>query len=1019
MKIPFYHEDLRVLHKGTEPLRSYYIPFSSAEGLFEKKREDSERFGLLNGDWSFQYFRGLDRVPDNIANPGLPLAETTMPVPGVWQLNGFDQVQYTNVNYPIPCDPPFLPADTPAGVYRRDFVCPSEWDNFNVYLVFEGVDSSYYLFLNGALVGYSEVPHSPSEFNVTGYLQEGVNRLCVIVMKWSTGTYLEDQDKFRWSGIFRDVYLLGRPRGHLRDYRVVTRLTNDMRRADVEVTLDAPEPGDAVITLFDPDGKEVGRARPDADGKAVIALHRPILWSAESPELYRLSIEAAGEVIGDFVGARRVEITDGVFRVNGRAVKLKGVNRHDSDPFVGPAVDEDHMLRDVALMKQHNVNAVRTSHYPNDPRFLELCDRYGLYVVDEADIESHGMYYKSRTINDGPEWGPAILDRVQRLVERDKNRPCVIGWSMGNESGYGANFEAAINWTRQRDDTRFLHYESVYHVKVEPTEPFPIPGVNVFSRMYSPVAFCRTVCEENPDKARPLLLCEYCHAMGNGPGDLQDYWDVIDTHDNFMGGFIWEWCDHAVCTEENEDGSPRFLYGGDSGEKLHDGNFCVDGLVSPDRRVKVGTREMKAVYQPVRVEAEDLKRGVFLFTNRMDFLYLSRYEALWSLTCDGREIAGGSLGALPIPPHKSQTVRLDYDLPAQGECVIRFSFREMGISPLVAQGEEMAFAAFRLPVPPRRIAATAPSTPLTVEEEERRIEIAGEGFRYLFDKRQAAFRQLTVGQEKLLASPMTFQIWYAAIDNQMFTLKELKEAHYHDSGVRVYSTGVRQEGGDVLIDQEIAFVSPSAAPHVRAHVLWRVTRAGEILLDGEVSVDEDAPTLPRFGLRTSLETRYDRVRYSGLGPGESYPDKRRSAWPGLFSFRVPDQKCEHLKPQDYGNRCDTRWAAICREDGTGLMIAGGEPFHFSALPYTREELERKAHNYELEEAGRTVLCVDARREGVGSHSCGPVLPEAYCVPREFAFRLGFRPVLKGEDPAEVAARVYEFEYAPDYDQLSF
>ena len=1018
MKIPFYHEDLKVIHLNTEAPRSYYIPFGSAQGLFEKKREDSDRFGLLNGDWSFQYFRSLDRVPDNIIHPALPLAETVMPVPGVWQVNGYDQAQYTNVNYPIPCDPPFIPADTPAGVYRRDFVLPAAWDNFNRYLVFEGVDSSFYLFLNGALVGYSEVPHSTSEFNVTSYLKEGVNRLCVIVMKWSTGTYLEDQDKFRYSGIFRDVYLLGRPRGHLRDYRVVTRLTDDMRDADVEVTLDMNDPETAVVTLFDPDGREVGRVRPDADGKATIPLHRPVLWNAESPELYRLMIEAAGEVIGDTVGVRRAEIVEGVFRLNGRAIKLRGVNRHDSDPFTGCVVDEDHMLRDIALMKRHNVNAVRTSHYPNDPRFLQLCDRYGLYVLDEADIESHGMGYRCHTINDGAEWGPAILDRVQRLVERDKNRPCVIGWSMGNESGYGANFERAIAWTRERDDTRFVHYESFYDHEAQPTEPFPVPA-DVFSRMYPSVDYCRTVCEENPDKARPLLLCEYCHAMGNGPGDLQAYWDVIYSHDNFMGGFVWEWCDHAVCTDETEDGRPRFRYGGDSGERYHDGNFCVDGLVSPDRRIKAGLRELKAVYQPVLVEAVDLREGVFTLTNRYDFLYLSRFETTWTLTDGDRVLASGSLGALAIPPHKSQTVRLDYELPAEGDCVVRFSFTELGLGALTAQGEEMAFAAFRLPVPAPRVPAVMPATPLAIDEEERRVEIRGEGFRYLFDKRQAAFRQLIVGEERLLASPMTFQTWRAPIDNQRFIVGDQRAARYHDNVVRVYSTDLRTDGGAAVIDQEIAFVSTAAVPRVRAHVLWTVTRAGEISLEGEVSVDEEAPALPRFGLRPTLETRYGRVRYAGLGPGESYMDKRRASWPGVFTFAVAEQTCEYLRPQDYGNRQDTRWAAVTREDGLGLLIAGGEPFAFSALPYTREELERTGHNYELEEAGRTVLSVDAWQSGIGSHSCGPWLAKEYCVPHEFSFRLGFCPLKAGEKPEDAAARVYENDDLPDYDQLSF
>lgn len=1019
MKITHYHEDLTIQHIHTEPPRSYYIPFGSAESLFEGTREESDRFGLLNGMWQFQYYRSLDRVPDTIVNPALPLGNPAeLPVPSVWQRYGYGQAQYTNVNYPIPCDPPFLPADNPVGVYRRDFVCPPEWDNFHKYLVFEGVDSAFYLFVNGAFVGYSEVPHSPSEFNITEYLREGVNRLCVMVMKWSTGTYLEDQDKFRWSGIFRDVYLLGRPRGHLRDYRVETALTDDMREATVSVTLDVLNPTDGVVTLFDPDGREVGRARPDADGRVDMTIHRPLLWNAESPELYRLQIEIAGEFIGDFVGIRRVEIADGVFRVNGRAVKIKGVNRHDSDPVTGCVVDEDHMLRDVALMKQHNINAVRTSHYPNDPRFLQLCDRYGLYVLDEADIESHGMGYSSRVINDGKEWQAAILDRVERLVERDKNRPCVIGWSMGNESGYGANFEKALDWTRKKDPSRFLHYESFYHQGVDPRKPFPIPA-DVFSRMYATPEYCRTVCEENEDRSRPLLLCEYSHAMGNGPGDLETYWDLIDSHDNFMGGFVWEWCDHAIDDGKTEDGRTRFLYGGDSGERLHDGNFCVDGLVSPDRRIKEGVKELKAIYQPVKVEAVDLVEGVFTVTNRYDFLYLSRFEATWTVTCDGKEVESGSLGALPIPPHKSQTVHLGYTLPESGDCTVRFSFRELGLSALTAQGDEMAFAAFRLPVPAKERPVAMPRTPVEIDEGERRIEIRGEGFTYLFDKQQAAFRQLTLGEEKLLASPMTFNLWRAPIDNQMFIRNDQRKAKYHMSSVRTYSTGVSLQNGNAVIDQEIAFVSDAAVPVVRAHLVWTVDRGGDLILEGEVSVDESAATLPRFGLRMTLDERFDRVTYAGYGPGESYIDKRHAQWPGIFSFRVRDQYPEYIRPQDYGNRYGTRWASVQCESGLGLMVISGLPFEFSALPYTQEELERKRHNFELDPAGRTVLCVDWKQSGVGSHSCGPRLDPSCEVPREFSFRLGFRPQKAGENPVELAARVFEADDIPDYDQLSF
>lgn len=1021
MKIPGYHEDVRTLHVKTERPRSYYVPFGTAKDIFTMKREDSDRFGLLSGSWSFHYFKNIDRVPETIINPSIPLdMRTALPVPSVWQMYRYDAIQYVNVRYPIPCDPPFLPVDNPVGVYSRDFVCPPDWDNFNKYIVFEGVDSAFYLYVNGAFAGYSEVSHCTSEFNITEYLHEGANRVTVLVFKWSTGTYLEDQDKFRWSGIFRDVYLLGRPRGHLRDYRIRTVLTDDMRQAAVCVELDAINPTDGVVTLLDPDDREVGRVRPDAEGHAEITVNRPVLWNAESPELYRVLIEIAGEYIADFVGIRRVDIADGVFRINGKAVKLKGVNRHESDPYTGCVINEDHMLRDLALMKQHNINAVRTSHYPDDPRFLQLCDRYGLYVLDEADIESHGMErYSFSVIADGEEWRDAILDRVERMVERDKNRPCVIGWSMGNESGYGENFRRSLEWTRRRDPDRILHYESTFGYKTDEVSPFPV-AADVYSRMYASPEFCRRVCEKNEDTARPFMLCEYSHAMGNGPGDLKEYWDIIYAQPRFMGAFVWEWCDHAVYGGTAENGKPCFLYGGDSGERLHDGNFCVDGLVSPDRRVKQGLKELKTVIQPVRVEAVDLLRGEFSVTNLYDFAYLSRLECRWELTCEGKIVESGSLGAMPIAPHKSQTVRLGYTVPESGRCYVRFRFIQLGIGELMIEGDEVAFAQFRLPTRPKKIPADMSRMPVEIEESERRIQIRGEGFCHVFDKTRAAFRQLTYGDRKMLALPMAFNLWRAPIDNQRFDLSALKKAGYHTSEVRVYSTGVSVQAGNAVIDQEISFVCAGEHPHIRAHAVWTVNRAGDVSLCTEVSVEEASPELPRFGLRLILDKTADQVEYFGYGPGESYSDKHQSQHKGRFAFRVHEQEPEYIRPQDFGNRYDTDWAAVVDDRRVGLMLCGDSSFDFSALPYTQEELERKAHAFELEPSGRTVLCADYRQSGVGSASCGPKLAEPYCLGKEFVFRLTLRPVLEPkEDLTSYADRTYKTETITDYDQISF
>lgn len=1023
MRVTRYFEDLNTLHVGTERPRSYYVPFGTAKDIFTSAREDSDRFGLLNGEWSFNYYKSIERVPETAVSPELTLERNNkVSVPSTWQSTGYDQVMYTNIEYPFAIDPPYIPKENPCGVYSRDFAVPNAWDGFKKYIVFEGVDSCFYLYINGRQIGYSQVSHMTSEFDITDALRDGTNRITVIVMKWCEGSYLEDQDKFRYSGIFRDVYLLGRPKGHLRDYEIRTELADDYRTAKVTFNIDAINPEDAVITVTDPDGHDVGCVRPDSEGHAELTVNSPILWNAEAPELYSVLIDCSGEYIGEKIGIRSVKIENGLFKFNGRVIKLKGVNRHDSDPYTGCVTDMEHMLRDLTLMKRHNINAIRTSHYPNDPRFLQLCDKYGFYVVDEADIESHGMGWDgsewSRLMNE-PQWAESVLDRIRLMVERDKNRQCVILWSMGNESGYGPNMEHAMLWTKERDSTRYTHYEGApcYNELDDPNKLGFISESDVYSRMYAHPSYCKSYCESE-NATRPFMLCEYCHAMGNGPGDLKEYWDVIYSHPNFFGAFVWEWCDHAFYAGDAENGMPKFYYGGDSGEHPHSDNFCVDGLVSPDRKPHQGLKELKAIIQPARVEVINLEKGEFRITNLFDFIFLSRFECKWELTCNGEVVQSGSLGALAIPAHSSRDITVDYTIPESGRSYIRFSFIQLGIGELTVEGEEMAFAQFELPVKPACIAAALPTAALEVEENDSRVQIQGDGFSHVFDKARATFRQLTFGGEKMFASAMQFNIWRAPIDNERFDKERWYEKGYNRQTVRVYSTNVDITLGYCVIEQDIALVTHSRVPVVRAKVRWTVNRAGDVSLHTDAVLSDGAPFLPRFGVRVMLDKAYNSVDYFGYGPSESYIDKHLSQWRGRFNKKVDDMAVDYIRPQDNGNRYDTEFAAITTAKGNGLVICGGR-FDFSALPYTQEDIERAAHNYELAPCGKTVLCIDSMQSGVGSHSCGPDLADKYRLKGEFDFDFTLRYKKADEDTLAVADRTYKSNDSDGYKQLEF
>ena len=1016
MKVERYFENLKTLHIGTEKTRAYYIPFSDANGIFDKTREESDRFGLLNGDWDFHYYENIDLVPDDIVSPERAIDKSKMvKVPSMWQFNGYDKVQYVNVQYPYPCDPPYIPKNNPVGVYSRDFSCPNEWDGMEKYINFEGVDSCFYLYINGRFVGYSQVSHSTSEFNITSFLKPGHNRITVINLKWCEGSYFEDQDKFRYSGIFRDVYLLARPRGHIRDYEIRTEIAADHSSAILSIDFEAANPDDIVVTLADPDGKDAGEAKTDKNGHCEIVIKNPILWNAESPELYTLLIDGMGEYIAETVAFCKSEIIDGTFKFNDRMIKIKGVNRHDSNPLTGYVCSVEDMMLDLKMMKEHNINTIRTSHYPNDPRFLQMCEKYGFYVIDEADIESHGMSETDlHALANDPDWYDTIHDRVDRLIERDKNRHCIISWSMGNESGFGDNFSKVIAYAKERDASRWIHYEPMLNVD-SPTR-LVTPDADVYSRMYTSPSWCKEYCEDSEDP-RPFFLCEYCHAMGNGPGDLKDYWDVIYTHDRFIGACVWEWCDHSFYKGiDPESNKPIYTYGGDNGDFVNDGCFCVDGLVFPDRRPHTGLKELKAVIQPVRVEAINLKTGDFKIENLYDFSFLSRLEAHYQITRDGTIVEDKSLGVLAIGAHKSENIHIDYTLPADGRCFIKIYFTALNMLPLVKEGTEMAFAQFELPVERVQIKTNLPRLSPEITEKGNLVKIKGDGFCHVYDKDTGAFSAVSYGGGNLLKTPMHFTIWRAPTDNDMFIKRAWYPNRYDLMEAYTYSNEIKEENGEIKITVSFGMVAPSKAPRVKANAVWTINRAGEIALTCDVKYNH-WPFIPRFGIETAMDKSFDDVVYFGYGPTESYIDKHRACTIGRYQSKVYDLYNDYIRPQENGNHHKTEWAAVRNANGEGIVIMNEDGFEFQALPFTREEMEKAGHSHKLYKQNVTALRFDGRVSGVGSNSCGPEVDEKYRVPHEFTMKIKIRGIHQGQKPVNVANTVYYGSNDEDFGQI--
>lgn len=1004
LNIPNYHQSTETLHVGCEKPRAYFVPFPCGCASKNAERGESTFFKSLCGEWSFKFFKSVNDVCD-LSTEG----SDKLTVPISWQMalgRGYDVPNYTNVNYPIPYDPPFVPDENPCGLYSRKFTVPAAMAGKKIYLNFEGVDSAFYVWVNDEFAAYSQVSHMTSEIDVTSLVHAGENEIKVLVLKWSDGTYLEDQDMWRMSGIFREVYLLFRDETHIRDIFVHCDLDDSFTDADFTVDVDVTGKATVEWTLDCPCGETISSGKCDVDesGKIVVpTIKNAKLWSDEEPNLYNLTLHCGNEYITLPIGARRVEIKDGCVVINGKKVKAKGVNRHDSHHLLGHATPVEHMVRDIMIMKAHNVNMVRTSHYPNDPRFTALCDKYGIYVCDETDLETHGArpwYALSRS----PEWEGEYVDRVQRMVERDKNHPCVIFWSLGNESGWGQNHVAMHTWIKSRDTSRIVHYEGANYDYNDGKYLRDVTDIE--SRMYPNPTWCDNYCK-NPERDEPLFLCEYSHAMGNGPGDLRDYWEVIEANDNFFGGCVWEFIDHSVAIGDKY-GDPSFTYGGDFGDHPNDGNFCVDGLVYPDRRVHTGLEELKQAIMPVAVR--EVKPGTVAIKSRRYFKSLSDISMAWTVKVDGKAVKSGVHPNLDIAPEAEEVFEIvpENELPACGTVTLDLSFRQNKPTEWADVGYEVGFAQFIYERAEKIKAAPALYPVELCENREEYTVTVGETV-YKISKFSGMITDICDNGEHLITKPVVPQIWRAPTDNDRNVQWDWRNSSIHNAKVKCYSTEVvKADENEAVI---LSKISLAAAPNevvLRADVTYTVKYGMGIKIACDVKWNIQKKHYPRFGMRLTMPEGAEQMRYFGYGPNESYVDKRLASKLGEYKSTVTENYEPYVFPQENSSHWGCRWADVHTVAGHGFLFTSCEPFSFNASHFSPEQLTETRHHYELKREPETTVMLDMRMDGIGSNSCGPELAEKYRFNEtEFSSSVTIKPVFAAEiNPYREAATEY-------------
>ncbi|MBR6411020.1 MAG: DUF4981 domain-containing protein [Clostridia bacterium] len=1003
-----YHKDLKTLHTGCEKPRAYFIPFDRSqtgvrpEDMYTS-RESSSRFRLLSGSWDFAFFPRPEAVPDFL-NDRYSFTET-IDVPRSWQTyteREYDKPQYTNVVYPFPVNPPEIPAENPCGLYHRTFYLrEDELANRSGLLNFEGVDSCFYLWINGQFAGYSQVSHCTSEFNVTDYLQVGANSIHVLVLKWCEGSYLEDQDKFRLSGIFRDVYLLLRDRSFIRDLEIRPTFDSDKGTGSLLLRWWGDEALTPDYTVYGPEGQSLCDGRFNAQD-CRLTFPSVQSWSDEMPVLYSVEIRCGQEKIHIPFGFRSVEVKDRIIRINGQKEKVKGVNHHDSHPILGSATPLDHIRKDLFLIKAHNCNMIRTSHYPPDPRLPGLCDMLGIYLCDEADLETHGMAIVGQwdLQTDSPEWTESYLDRAERLMERDKNHPCVILWSVGNESGIGLNHRLMSEYYHRRMPGSLVHAEDEsrrFHQRIRDPEAtradWNCPYVDVDSRMYPSVEELERDYFGRDDYDHPIFLCEYSHAMGNGPGDLQAYWDCIRAHDEFFGGCVWEWTDHSVALGPDPIHNPRYTYGGDFNDHPNDGNFCVDGLVFPDRRPHFGLKEYKQVVKPYGLELEAvLSEGIQLrIKNRQYFSDLSSIRFLWALEINGEAVQNGTF-ALNTLPQSEETVSVPARIPDDPKAFVYLTVQAVygNNLPFARAGDEIGFDQVALREPDSHQQIIPGPGQLRMEETESLIRIRDGETEYAVSKQTGLLSGIRFEGYSLLSSPLTPNVWRAPTDNDRNIRKDWETAGYRDCSTDLVSVTIQS-----VSDSQIRILSElnlngQAGPVLELRMTYSIICGRGIQIDMTGQRDPSKPFLPRFGILTGLSSELELLTYFGRGPAESYVDKRHASRAGLFHTTVSDHFEHYVRPQENMAHCDTSWLSLTNLNAFGLFVfRKGDRFSFNCSHFTPKALTETPHDYELVPDKTTWLCVDKAQSGVGSNSCGPKLSEAYQL-RDAEYTLSFR-----------------------------
>ncbi len=1007
-----YHKSLKHLHIGCEAPRAYYIPFADAVSAADLMRDSSPYFKTLDGTWDFKFYKSIADAEDPRLD-GIILPDK-IDVPMNWQNaigKGYDSVQYTNVDYPFPIDPPYVPEENPAALYSRTFNLTEDMCKRDVMLNFEGVDSCFYLFINRKFAGYSQVSHMTSEFNITDLVHKGENEIRVLVVKWCDGSYLEDQDMFRASGIFREVYILFRDKKRIDDVFVKCELSDDFSIADIsaEVTVNAPVHIKA--RLLDTDNALIEELECDADGAVSIdfsSVEAPKLWSDETPELYALELYSGTEVIRFNVGCRRVEIKNKTVLINGKKVKAKGVNRHDSHPILGHATPMEHMKRDIMIMKANNINMVRTSHYPNDPRFLLLCDKYGLYVCDEADIECHGAmrYSPNHLITNNPEWQGSFIDRGARMLERDKNSPSIIMWSVGNECGAGINHKALYEYFKSRDKSRLVHVEDesrrAYFMEqniktgkpCENTPEYYRSYTEIESRMYPD----REMVEYYLSKkiTRPFFMCEYSHAMGNGPGDLKMYWDYIYKYDQFFGGCVWEMLDHSVVTGDNIYADPHYTYGGDAGEFPHFGAFCVDGLVYPDRRLHTGMLELKAVLKPFKAE---YKNGMLKITSLRHFTSLSDLSLCYTVERCGEVVKSERIGELNIAPERSRSYKID--IAPDEYTTLNISVRQNKSTEWAEIGYEVGSEQFV--ISDRLTEAVPEKTGATLSECDKYYTVTSGETVYKIGRYTGLIESIVSNGKEMLTASVRPTIWRAPTDNDRRIRQKWEYQYFDHEKTNSHYVKAECDGEIVKINTELTVGPAAIAPVVKADITYTFGLGEGVHIDchGEVGHGSNGeefcemPPLPRFGFKFRMPEGAEDVRYFGYGPYESYEDKRLASRMGLFKTTATENFEHYIRPQENSAHYGCLFADVATTAGHGLYFSA-ERFSLSVSHYDPLYLTGFAHDYELVPEKDTTVIIDYRNAGIGSNSCGPELAPEYRIDEKaFDFSFAFKPVFAG------------------------